>query len=96
MRCSCCCCAATVQFLDTLAPGAPAKHKRMEKEEEERVAAPADEQYAEEFGVTREGIPVEGTNIDDVRNPQPHTAHFSLRSRRREPGGAGGAGGSRG
>jgi hypothetical protein len=74
-----------VQFLDTLAPGAPAKHKRMEKEEEERMAALSEEQYAEEFGVTREGIPVEGTHIDDVRNPKPHTARFSLRSSRREP-----------
>jgi hypothetical protein len=71
-------CAAAVQFLDKLAPGAPAKHKRAEEKEQERIAALSDEQYAEEFGVTREGTPAEGRHTDDVRNPTLHTVCFSL------------------
>lgn len=47
--------AVVVQFLETIAPGAPAKYKQLREAEEARVAALSDEDYVSQFGVTRDG-----------------------------------------
>eukprot|EP01047_Picozoa_sp_COSAG01_P049420 COSAG01_NODE_4899_length_4643_cov_66.442782_9_plen_97_part_00 len=47
-----------MQFLDTLAPDAPAKNKKLQEEEAERVSKLSDEDYEAEFGVNREGVEV--------------------------------------